>query len=111
MIDYGVDPDAPIFPFVIPTLLFRPVRFLWKPACNTLAYTSSLLFHAFSGDKTANGDPAKPTRAPTVVQDFARSTFAGTVQSSWVGTATARTWEAAVDAVDEVGSMWDDEFI
>lgn len=32
MVGYGVNPDAPRLPFVTVTMLFRPFRWLWRPA-------------------------------------------------------------------------------
>lgn len=37
MSGFGVDPDAPEFPFALPTMLFRPFRPLWRPCLNTAA--------------------------------------------------------------------------
>ncbi|KAF2398446.1 hypothetical protein EJ06DRAFT_532195 [Trichodelitschia bisporula] len=35
--DEGIYPDAPEAPFVIPTMLFRPFRPIWRPVLNTAA--------------------------------------------------------------------------
>ncbi|RDI88939.1 Galactokinase [Venturia inaequalis] len=35
MSGFGVDPDAPEFPFALPTMLLRPFRPLWRPCLNT----------------------------------------------------------------------------
>ncbi|KAG8626662.1 hypothetical protein KVT40_005607 [Elsinoe batatas] len=38
MTGFGVNPDAPRYPFVLPTILFRPVRWLWHPITSTLVW-------------------------------------------------------------------------
>lgn len=35
MSGFGIDPDAPEFPFALPTMLLRPFRPLWRPCVNT----------------------------------------------------------------------------
>ncbi|QDS75532.1 hypothetical protein FKW77_005320 [Venturia effusa] len=35
MSGFGVDPDAPEFPFALPTMLLRPFRPVWRPCINT----------------------------------------------------------------------------
>ncbi|KAK5125677.1 hypothetical protein LTR85_011951 [Meristemomyces frigidus] len=115
MVGYGAYPNAPQFPWVIPTLLFRPFKFIWEPASESLAWSSGVLFHSLFGDNAVSSDPpvAKPAHVGTV-----RKAFTNTLSSTWVQTATAsvaaasaRVIGSAVDAVDEVGSMWDDEFL
>lgn len=39
MVAYGVDPSAPRYPFVLPTLFFRPWRFVWSPVLRFLAWS------------------------------------------------------------------------
>lgn len=34
---YGVDPNAPRYPFVLPTLVFRPFEEIWRPVLGLLA--------------------------------------------------------------------------
>ncbi|KAK4974810.1 hypothetical protein LTR28_009854 [Elasticomyces elasticus] len=46
MVGYGVDENAPRYPFVIPTLLFRPFEVLWRPVLNLLAWCFGSLFDA-----------------------------------------------------------------
>jgi len=33
---YGIYPDAPEMPFVIPTMLLRPFKLVWRPVINAL---------------------------------------------------------------------------
>lgn len=115
MVGYGVDPDAPSFPFVIPTLFFRPFKFIWGPAIDTLAWSSGVFFHPMFGDNAVSSDPpvAKPAYGATI-----RNAFPNTLSSTWVRTAatsiaaaSARVGGSFVDVVDEAGSMWDDEFL
>lgn len=56
---YGVDPNAPRFPLVIPTLLFRPFQHLWRPIFASLAWClgtlcSSLLPSFFTTEAAAS---------------------------------------------------------
>lgn len=44
MIGYGVDPDAPRYPFVIPTLFFRPFRWLWQPLLQLFTWSCGMFF-------------------------------------------------------------------
>ena len=115
MVGFGVDPDAPRFPFVIPTLVFRPLRWLWKPVCEALAQGIGVVFHEFFGDRATSAEPPRMVR--TTFRDPVRrvweSADAGRARE-WVATATSvssRVVESVVDAVDEAGSMWDDEFL
>ncbi|KAK4547619.1 hypothetical protein LTR36_000576 [Oleoguttula mirabilis] len=115
MVGYGVDMNAPRFPFVIPTLFFRPFKFIWEPASETLGWCSGLLFHSLFGDNAVSSDPpvAKPAHGTTI-----RKAFTNTLSSTWAQTATAniaaastRVVGSVVDTLDEAGSMWDDEFL
>ncbi|GAB7349900.1 hypothetical protein MBLNU459_g0590t1 [Dothideomycetes sp. NU459] len=45
---YGVDPTAPRFPYVVPTLLFRPFAPLWRPVLAALAWCFGVLFPSSS---------------------------------------------------------------
>lgn len=55
MHSYGVDPNAPVFPFVIPTLLFRPFAFLWRPLFAGLAWCFGVLFSGSSSEDLYSG--------------------------------------------------------
>lgn len=102
MIGTGVYPDAPEFPFVIPTLFFRPVRWLWRPVLEAL----EAVFHAYFGEveEEVVGFRLKGEDGMLTRVGF----------EEWIAAATAtgsRVGRSVVDAVDEVGSMWDDEFL
>lgn len=43
---FGVDAGAPKFPFVIPTVLLRPFRWLWQPVTSTIVW---VLGHIWTG--------------------------------------------------------------
>lgn len=119
MIGYGVNPDAPRYPFVIPTLLFRPLRPVWKPAVKWLDATLTAVFY------TVFGEPVEPVRrVRPVVGGFdgtaGRYTAAQAWTSTWAGRAATTAVAAAgratrsfVDAVDAVRGefMGDDEYL
>jgi len=112
---FGVNPDAPRFPFVIPTLLFRPLKFVWEPAFGSLAWCGGVLGNWLFGDNAVSPDlpMAKPASTMSI-----RKAFTNSATQRWVKTATAgiasasaRVAGSLVDTLDEAGSMWDDEFI
>lgn len=122
---YGVDPDAPRYPFVIPTMLFRPLRPIWKPILQSLQQSYTAAFHMVFGE------PPKPRQPRFMDPDFKftpemiRWDAVGPLQrrakswdSGWpvkaaatAAAAAARVTSSFVDAVDEMGFMTDDEFL
>ncbi|PNS15831.1 hypothetical protein CAC42_4283 [Sphaceloma murrayae] len=69
MAGFGVDPSAPRYPFVVPTMLFRPLRWLWRPVTSTLVW---LLGQLWTGLVAYLGilfeeEPVGPTATATVV--------------------------------------------
>lgn len=116
---FGVDPDAPRYPFVIPTLLFRPLRPVWKPAFKWIEASCTTVFYMVFGE------PARPVRrVRPVVGGFdglaGRYAAGDAWTSTWTGRAAATAVAAAgratrsfVDAVDAVGGemMGDDEYL
>jgi len=109
---FGVDPDAPMFPFVIPTLVFRPFRFVWVPAVEYLAWAGGVMGNAVWGDNAASADPpvARPVYGMGVESVLADAVKEG----GWVATATqasVRVTQSLVQALDDAGSMWDDEYL
>lgn len=67
---YGVDPNAPRLPFVVVTLLFRPLRWAWKPALNTVVASGGDALRAAGilpeqplARRWGAGRPKKMTRA------------------------------------------------
>ncbi|KAF2226490.1 hypothetical protein BDZ85DRAFT_50631 [Elsinoe ampelina] len=44
MTGFGVDPNAPRYPFALPTMLFRPVRWLWCPLTSTLVWVTGQIW-------------------------------------------------------------------
>ena len=119
MTGYGVDMDAPRYPFVIPTLLFRPLRPIWKPAFKWVEATATAVFY------TVFGEPAKPVRRfRPVVDDWdkmpIRQHAGGAWSSTWAGraattavAAAGRSTRSFVDAIDAMGgeTMNDDEYL
>jgi hypothetical protein len=119
MTGFGVDMDAPVYPFVIPTLLFRPLRPIWKPALKWVGATSMEVFY------TVFGEPVKPLRRlRPVVESWdkmpIRQHAGGVWSSTWAGRAATTAVAAAgratrsfVDAVDAFGgeTMGDDEYL
>ncbi|KAM0703222.1 hypothetical protein Q7P35_009160 [Cladosporium inversicolor] len=120
MVGFGVDMDAPVYPFVIPTLLFRPLRPIWKPALKWAGKTSMEVFY------TVFGAPEKPIRRFRPVMESwdvkmpIRQHAGGAWSSTWAGRAATTAVAAAgratrsfVDAVDAMGgeTMGDDEYL
>ncbi|KAK5169445.1 uncharacterized protein LTR77_005421 [Saxophila tyrrhenica] len=121
---YTPDPKAPRFPFVIPTLLFRPF-FKWGLGEDTYDYVWQALeawwheevFERFiaGGNPCYKVHPAMCGAQPVRLQQktTVRSAFESVRPSrqEWVAAATAtgaRFVGSVVDAIDEAGSMWDD---
>ena len=98
MVGFGVDMNAPEFPFVIPTLLLRPFKFLWKPIVDLLAWILNVLFEYLLGDTALHQRPWVKS-ARVVVND----------NLAWIPhtrTVLALAAESIVDAVDEMDSDW-----
>lgn len=45
---FGVDPHAPRYPFVLPTLLFRPFKWFWKPLISAVLWFLSSIWTALT---------------------------------------------------------------
>ncbi|KAK1066244.1 hypothetical protein LTR74_007292 [Friedmanniomyces endolithicus] len=139
---YGVDPDAPKWPFVIPTLVFG--RFgRWVVGETVWEAVGAVVGNYFgAGDVVASAELLALVGPESVLMGgmgrgrglgkeafaSARESIAGAgsgrgghvyesiggwakTTSAAVVSATARVVRSTVDAVDEVGSMWDDEFV
>lgn len=63
---FGVNPSAPEYPFVIPTLLFQPVSFIWRPLVWVL---SSFLTAAYTYLSIPFEDDIRPP-PPAVTPSF-----------------------------------------
>lgn len=119
MTGFGVNPDAPRYPFVIPTLLFRPLRPIWRPAFAWLeACCTTALYTVF-------GEPVRPRHKLTApVQEWGYPSARRHAEQVWTSTWTGRAATTAVaaarratrsfvDAVDAFGgeTMNDDEYL
>lgn len=121
---YDIDPTAPRFPFVIPTLLFRPF-FKWGLGEDMYDYMWQALeawwhkevFERFitGGNRCYNVHPAMCAYPPPKLETKTtiRSAVEGvrTSRNEWVHAATVtgtRVGRSVLDAIDEAGSMWDD---
>ena len=134
MVDYGVDMDAPRYPFVIPTLFFRPFRPIWKPAFEALGEAFTVFANAAFGWEVAEPEPwpLQPATARVASDAFAGTYDAGDGGDYWmsnrwagktIGTAasttvatvasvTTRIGGSLGQAVDDwAGSMWEDEVL
>lgn len=125
MIGYGVDPDAPRYPFVIPTLLFRPFRPIWKPALAWLHASFMTVFYMVFGDPPPKEVPRymqpdfemtedminwhalMPREKPSQAWDSTWASKAATTAAAVAGKVT----RSFVDAVDDVGRINDDEYM
>ena len=108
------DPNAPQYPFVIPTLVFRPLRWLWQPVCNALAWMFGALFHTLFGDSSTSSQPPRMAGKRGLGRKAWKAATNTGMGREWVATATTvgkRVAQSVVDVVDEAGSMWDDEFV
>ncbi|KAH9844797.1 hypothetical protein Tdes44962_MAKER01344 [Teratosphaeria destructans] len=123
MVGFGVDPNAPIFPFVIPTLLFRPFRFFWQPVVDWLQWaiwkcwkwlTDTEITARQSGGTggTIVGDPGRQGWDDEFVDSTITRAFTNTVWEH-VGKATAaasqKIWAGMQQKYDDADSMWNDE--
>ncbi|OQO07956.1 hypothetical protein B0A48_06748 [Cryoendolithus antarcticus] len=147
---YGVWNDAPRSPFVIPTLLFRPLRPIWRPTLNWAREAIEVAYHHVLGieqkvlpvprfmepgfkltpemmrsDLRPGMFRSSYPPASAVSGGFGKTAAtagAGAVAGrwgGWVGTsvvskAVETGWRAvgsARQAVDEVGGMWEDEWL
>lgn len=117
MTGFGVNPDAPEYPFVIPTLLFRPFRPIWKPVLQGLEASFTAGFHAVFG-----GPPERDLEAeyrrwqaayPQHRVDSAWTSGWGGKLAATTASAAARVTASLVDAVDDMGYgfMQDDEYL
>ena len=100
--------DTPRFPFTIPMVLFKPWQTYWGPTLYAVEEAVEAYLHELTMDIPLDSPPPMP---PTIRKTFARTM---PIRSEWVAAATAtsvRVAQSVMDAVDEVGSMWDDEFL
>ncbi|KAF4547092.1 Hypothetical protein D9617_59g026310 [Elsinoe fawcettii] len=83
MAGFGVDPDAPRYPFVLPTMLLRPVRWLWSPLTSTVVWLVGQIWTglvAYLGILFED-EPAQRTR-PTVKPRLYQSRRSGMWQDT-----------------------------
>ena len=107
------DPEAPRYPFAIPTLLFRPAKPVWGPAWEYVRWGARVVGYAFVGEEAASAAPAV-TRPVTVYESrgvWEHDSWATTSVVQGIVRETARVGRSVVEAVDEVGRMWDDELV
>ncbi|KAF2487786.1 hypothetical protein BDY17DRAFT_289684 [Neohortaea acidophila] len=119
-------PDYPEFPFVIPTILFRPFKWLWKPYWTPVYDSVAKFFKSLDPDpfyfwnempdpvELAQEMAREKARLSRMSSERFRTAFQTTAAfgRSWQTAATtvaARAARSVVDAVDDVGSMWDDD--
>ncbi|KAF1825996.1 uncharacterized protein K489DRAFT_376394 [Dissoconium aciculare CBS 342.82] len=127
MVGYGVDPDAPDYPFVIPTLLFRPFKPIWHPVLQYLAWSFGVLLNLLFGDGFSVGVvPNVPRREPkrrfgqrAMSTGASFPVFAKAVDGNagWLSAAATATSsavrhvaESTFRAASDAGSMWEDAF-
>ena len=121
---FGVDPNAPRFPFVIPTLVLRPFRGLWEPMVEAVEWwwifewkglkPMGMQKAAAAGVGMTSGLFERGWKGVAAARSSGRSSNVG----GWMRTATAnamaatgRVVSSTVQAADEVGRMWEDEVI
>ena len=131
---YGVDPNAPRFPYVIPTLLFRPFKPMWQPILGVLAWCFGALYtfmFTHSATDAAASRLPKSSRASATARPVFGSKAASKV--SWFKSAEVgqnwnqgkvqemntwgqgqRAWEAPGEVEEEweiAESMLEDEYV
>jgi hypothetical protein len=120
MVGFGVNPDAPEYPFVIPTLLFRPLRPVWKPVLQWLEASFTAGFHTVFGGPPQRDVDAEYRRWQAAypnrhVESAWTSGWSGKIAATTAtaATAAARVTGSFVDAVDDMGYgfMHEDEFL
>lgn len=121
MVGFGVTPHTPEYPFVIPTLLSRPFKLAWGPLGSYLRWLGGVMFEWAIGDVSTK--PYNPATFAVSLSEAgtdraewreATQTLSATRAARWMAATTAvgdRILRSAVDAVDEAGSFWDDDFI
>lgn len=125
MVGYGVDFDAPRYPFVIPTLLFRPFRPIWKPVVEWLYASFMAIFHMVFGEPPPERVPRYMQPGFEMTEDMInwdalmpRKKSSQTWDSTWTSEAASTVAAVAgkvtrsfVDAVDDIGYMNEDEHL
>jgi hypothetical protein len=100
--------DTPRFPFTIPMVLFSPWQEYWGEAFNALGEAVEAYFHELTHEIPLDSSPPRPA---TIKMPLTKTV---PISREWAAAATAtsvRVAQSLMDAVDEVGSMWDDEFL
>jgi hypothetical protein len=100
--------DTPHFPFTIPMVLFSPWQEYWGEAFNALGEAVEAYLHELTHEIPLDSSPPRPA---TIKMPLTRTV---PISREWAAAATAtsvRIAQSLMDAVDEVGSMWDDEFL
>ena len=112
----------PRFPFVVPTVILRPFRPLWEPLWEFLVELWEELFVDWTTlnnvqlaavmDLSRGVRPHAPGRGSAAAKGLFEQTLSagGHFAASTVATGV-RASKSFVDAVDQVGSMWDDEML
>lgn len=125
MTGYGVNPNAPRLPFVIPTLLFRPLRWLWHPAWASFKQNGVLALRAAGllEEAVKKERPWMERRVWESIVEAAKETATATATATtkrWMSsvvesvkpTATMGKWvEGMAGRVDDGWSMLQDEVI
>lgn len=101
--------DTPRFPFAIPMTLLQPWREYWAEGLDALRLTVETYLYELTHEMPL--DSGVPPLSATVRMPFSR-THGAAGSKTWASVAAAtsvRVAQSLMDAVDEVGSMWDDE--
>jgi hypothetical protein len=128
MVGYGVDPDAPEYPFVIPTLLFRPFEPIWRPVLQYLAWSFGVLLNLFFGEGLSAGVLTRPSARGAKARPVRRAMSTGVSlpgfvkvvegNAGWLSAAATATTSvirnvaaSTLHAASEASMMWEDEFL
>lgn len=87
---YGVNPDAPTFPYVIPTLLFRPFKPVWQPVLTFLAWCFGALYSSDSSSAANYPSHAYRKAAPRTASTTSKGLWS---KVSWSkGSGVGEAW-------------------
>lgn len=135
---FGVNPDAPRYPFVMPTLVLRPLKPVWRPVLEWAKEVWMASFHTVIGEEGTKMNAVSPrfmqpsfditpkmirwealtgnygARGSAAAGAKSSSRFGGVSSTIIAGAAAtaSRASRSFVEAVDDVGDlMGDDEYL
>lgn len=102
--------DGPVIPFVTFNLAVQPFLPILRPLFAFLAWSFGAFFNLLFGDVAASSKPATATATRNNLLHTGMGGVFGTTTRILRASAT-RVSQSTIDALDEAGSLWDDEMI